>query len=109
MTNNPDVYNDLHKMARVRVRGCTIPGISSPVSLLNRFLSLLSYCVGCVEIEDSSVIPFGTMEDLKRGSLPDPEPLLSRLRYASQVMQIRSQYLQPGDFTGLSRSCKAMP
>ena len=31
--------------------------------LLGRF-SLLLTCAGCVEIEDSSFIPFGTMEDL---------------------------------------------
>ena len=30
--------------------------------------------------------------------MPHPEPLVSRLRYASQVIQTRSPYLQPGDY-----------
>ena len=45
----------------VRLRECTT-GIPSQVSLLGKF-SLLVTCAGCVEIEDSSFIPSGTMED----------------------------------------------
>ena len=45
----------------VRLRGYTT-GIPSQVCLLGRF-SLLLTCAGCVEIEDSSFIPFGKMED----------------------------------------------
>ena len=29
--------------------------------------------------------------------MPRPEPEVSRLKYASQAIQIRSQYLHPGD------------
>ena len=32
------------------------------------------------------------------GSLPCSEPLVSRLRYASQEIQIRHEYLHPGDY-----------
>ena len=30
--------------------------------------------------------------------MPRPQPLVSRLRYACQVKQIRSQYLHPADY-----------
>ena len=45
---------------------------------------------GCVEIEDSSFIPFGTIEDSARVSCFTLKPLASRLRYAFQVLRIRS-------------------
>ena len=50
---------------RLGLRRC-VAGIPSQVCLLSRF-SLLLTCAGCVDIEDSSSIPFGTM--VKQGGV----------------------------------------
>ena len=56
-------------------------------------------CIGCLEIEDtcSSSIPFSTADGwkTKRWRARCRNPLVSHLRYASQVIQIRSQDLHP--------------
>ena len=44
------------------LRGCVTPSIPSRVCLLRSFSLLLS-CAGRVKIEDSSFIPFRTIED----------------------------------------------
>ena len=48
-----------------------------------------------VEIGDSSFIPFLHDGRLSRGSCLALKPLVSHLRYASQAIPIRSQYLCP--------------
>ena len=70
--------------------------------------SLLLTCAGCIEIEDSSFIPFGTMEDLRQGSRLTLKRLVSRLRYASRVVQ-QDPNTCTQLITGLSRSFKAIP
>ena len=61
--------------------------------------SLLVTCAGCVYlVVDSNFIPFGSMKDEARGSCLTLKLLVSRLRYAFQVLQIRSQYLHPGNY-----------
>ena len=87
-----DFLTDRCKVTRMCDTGCLFQ-----VCLLSRF-SLLCTCVGCVEMEDGSFVSFRHDRRLKRGSLPHPEPLVSRLRYAPRVIQIRSQYLHPGDY-----------
>ena len=67
-TTGKSLTNRLPKqslMTLLRLCGCATPGIPSTVCLLSRF-SLLLNCLGCVEIEDSSFIPFRTMEDANR-------------------------------------------
>ena len=88
------IINTRH--TNIRLRGCAT-GIPSQVRLLSRF-SLLLTCAGCVEIEDSSFIPFGTMEDWAGARASPWNPLVSRLRYASQVIKTLSQYLHPGSY-----------
>ena len=78
------------------------------VCLLSRF-SLLLACVGCVEIDDSNYFySFRHDGRLKRGSMPHPEPPVSRLRYAPQATHIRpNACIQV--IAGLPRSFKAIP
>ena len=54
--------------------------------------------MGCFEIEDSSFIPLQHDGKMSLGSCLALKPLVSRLRYASQVIRIRSQYLCPGNY-----------
>ena len=55
----------------------------------------------CVEIGDSSFIPFLHDGRLSGGSCFALKPLVSHLAYASEVIPIRSQYLLAQVITGL--------
>ena len=66
------------------------------VCLLSRF-SLVLTCVGCVE-RRQHLYSFRHDVRMKEGSMPCPEPVVSLLRYASQGIQMCSQYLHSGDY-----------
>ena len=93
----------------VRLRGVLHWYPFCQVCLLCTISLVLSYCTGCVEIEDSSFIPFGHDGRLGQDSLLTLKPLVSRRRNTSQVIQRRSQYLHPGKFPLFSRSFEAIP
>ena len=50
------------------------------------------------DTQKTAIYSFQRDARLKRGSFPHPKPLVSRLRYASQVIPIRSPYLNPRDY-----------
>ena len=62
-----------------------------------------------VEIGDSSFIPFLHDGRLRRGSCLALKPLVSPLRYASQVMPIRFQYLCPGNYRPCQGCSRQIP
>ena len=72
-------------MTLLRLCGCATPGIPSTVCLLSRF-SLLLNCLGCVEIEDSSFIPFQHNGRLSLG--PETPGFLSKIRLLSNTNTI---------------------
>ena len=60
--------------------------------------SLLLTCVGCIEIPWQKIAALFLSARWKTKLRPDT-PLVSRLRYAAFLeMQIRSQYLRPGNY-----------
>ena len=71
------------------------------VCLLSRY-SLRLTCDICLEIEEEQFILscMAVTESQARASLG--KPLVFHLRYASQVLQIRSQYLNPGNYRPFS-------
>ena len=62
---------------------------------------VVTHLSSCVEVEDSSFIPFLHDGRLSGGSCFALKPLVSHLAYASEVIPIRSQYLLAQVITGL--------
>ena len=58
----------------------------------------VTHLIGCVEMEIVALFLSLQTDDWTQGSCLALKPLVSHLRYASQVIPIRSQYLCPSNY-----------
>ena len=82
---------------KIKVRTLCIPG---KVCLLSWY-SLVLTCVVCLEMKEEQFFSFRARGD-EESLASVGKPLVSHLRYASQVLQTRSQYLDAGNYQAFS-------